>query len=57
VQLPGPDELDRQRTVLKIDTSNEEFYRCYKQGVQDMAAPRPTAAAAGATMADDSEGP
>jgi glycogen debranching enzyme len=27
-----------QRTVLKIETSNEEFYRCYNQGVQDMAA-------------------
>ena len=29
-----------QRTVLKIETSNEEFYRCYTQGVQDMAALR-----------------
>jgi glycogen debranching enzyme len=29
-----------QRTVLKIQTSNEEFYRCYNQGVQDMAALR-----------------
>ncbi len=29
-----------QRTVLKINTSNEEFYRCYNQGVQDMAALR-----------------
>jgi glycogen debranching enzyme len=29
-----------QGTVLKIDTSNEEFYRCYNQGVQDMAALR-----------------
>src|SRR6202166_1466406 len=29
-----------QRTVLKIRTSNEEFYRCYNQGVQDMAALR-----------------
>src|SRR5882724_3439003 len=29
-----------QRTVLKIETSNEEFYRCYNQGVQDMAALR-----------------
>jgi glycogen debranching enzyme len=28
------------RTVLKIRTSNEEFYRCYNQGVQDMAALR-----------------
>jgi glycogen debranching enzyme len=31
---------DWQRTVLKIRTSNEEFYRCYNQGVQDMAALR-----------------
>jgi glycogen debranching enzyme len=29
-----------QMTVLKIETSNEEFYRCYNQGVQDMAALR-----------------
>ncbi len=29
-----------QRTVLKIATSNEEFYRLYHQGVQDMAALR-----------------
>ena len=29
-----------QRAVLKIDTSNEEFYRCYNQGIQDMAALR-----------------
>ncbi len=29
-----------QRTVLKINTSNEEFYRCYNQGIQDMAALR-----------------
>lgn len=29
-----------QRTVLKITTSNEEFYRCYNQGVLDMAALR-----------------
>ena len=29
-----------QRTVLKIETTNEEFYRCYNQGVQDMAALR-----------------
>jgi glycogen debranching enzyme len=29
-----------QRAVLKIGTSNEEFYRCYNQGIQDMAAPR-----------------
>jgi glycogen debranching enzyme len=29
-----------QRKVLKIETSNEEFYRCYSQGVQDLAALR-----------------
>ena len=29
-----------QKTVLKIDTGNEEFYRCYNQGIQDMAALR-----------------
>src|SRR6202790_1192784 len=29
-----------RRNVLKIHTSNEEFYRCYNQGVQDMAALR-----------------
>ena len=29
-----------QRTVLKIRTSNEEFYRCFAQGVADMAALR-----------------
>src|SRR6202790_5065686 len=35
------DKLEEwQRTVLKIRTSNEEFYRCYNQGVQDMAALR-----------------
>jgi glycogen debranching enzyme len=35
------DKMDEwQRTVLKIRTSNEEFYRCYTQGVQDMAALR-----------------
>ena len=33
---------ERQRTVLKIKTSNEEFYRCYSQGIQDMAALRLT---------------
>jgi glycogen debranching enzyme len=31
---------DWKRTVLKIGTSNEEFYRCYNQGVSDMAALR-----------------
>jgi glycogen debranching enzyme len=31
---------DWQRRVLKIETSNEEFYRCYHQGVSDMAALR-----------------
>jgi glycogen debranching enzyme len=34
------DMAEWQRTVLKIQTSNEEFYRCYDQGVQDMAALR-----------------
>ncbi len=29
-----------QQRVLKISASNEEFYRCYNQGVQDMAALR-----------------
>jgi glycogen debranching enzyme len=29
-----------QRTVLKIRTSNEDFYRCFTQGVADMAALR-----------------
>jgi len=29
-----------QRRVLKVQCSNEEFYRCYSQGVQDMAALR-----------------
>jgi glycogen debranching enzyme len=29
-----------RRMVLKIRTSNEEFYRCYNQGVEDMAALR-----------------
>src|ERR1700675_126566 len=29
-----------RRNVLKIHSSNEEFYRCYNQGVQDMAALR-----------------
>ncbi len=29
-----------RRTVLKISTSNEEFYRLYSQGVQDLAALR-----------------
>jgi glycogen debranching enzyme len=32
--------VEWQSTVLKIQTSNEEFYRCYTQGVQDMAALR-----------------
>ncbi|MDH7798912.1 MULTISPECIES: glycogen debranching N-terminal domain-containing protein [unclassified Beijerinckia] len=35
------DKMDEwQRTVLKITSSNEEFYRCYSQGIQDMAALR-----------------
>jgi glycogen debranching enzyme len=29
-----------QRTVLKINTSNEEFYRFFDQGIQDMASLR-----------------
>ena len=29
-----------QRATLKLETSNEEFYRCYSQGIQDMAALR-----------------
>jgi glycogen debranching enzyme len=29
-----------RQAVLKVDTSNEEFYRCFRQGVQDMAALR-----------------
>jgi glycogen debranching enzyme len=32
--------VEWQRTVLKINTSNEEFYRFYDQGVQDMASLR-----------------
>jgi len=32
--------VEWQRTVLKISTSNEEFYRFYDQGVQDMASLR-----------------
>ena len=31
---------DWQRTVLKIRTSNEEFYRCYRQAIEDMSALR-----------------
>ena len=31
---------DWERTVLKIKTSNEEFYRCFHQGILDMAALR-----------------
>ncbi len=35
------DKMDEwRRTVLTISTSNEEFYRCYNQGVLDMAALR-----------------
>ncbi|MBV9051712.1 MAG: amylo-alpha-1,6-glucosidase [Hyphomicrobiales bacterium] len=34
-------KMDEWRdSVLKIETSNEEFYRCFDQGVQDMAALR-----------------
>jgi len=32
--------VEWQQTVLKINTSNEEFYRFYDQGVQDMASLR-----------------
>jgi len=32
--------VEWQRAVLKISTSNEEFYRFYNQGVQDMASLR-----------------
>src|SRR6201993_1867755 len=38
--IPARSRIEWQRTVLKIETSNEEFYRCYNQGVQDMAALR-----------------
>ena len=31
---------DWQQTVLKIRTSNEEFYRCYRQAIEDMSALR-----------------
>ncbi len=31
---------DWQQTVLKIRTSNEEFYRLFRQGIEDMAALR-----------------
>jgi glycogen debranching enzyme len=34
------DNSDWQQTVLKIRTSNEEFYRCYHQAIEDMAALR-----------------
>ncbi|HEY2619763.1 MAG TPA: glycogen debranching N-terminal domain-containing protein [Acetobacteraceae bacterium] len=36
----GNDHSDWQQTVLKIRTSNEEFYRCYRQAIEDMAALR-----------------
>ncbi len=32
--------VEWQRTVLKITTSNEEFYRCFHQAIADMAALR-----------------
>jgi glycogen debranching enzyme len=32
--------VEWQQTVLKINTSNEEFYRFYSQGIQDMASLR-----------------
>jgi glycogen debranching enzyme len=34
------DHTDWRRAVLKVRTSNEEFYRCYRQAVEDMAALR-----------------
>jgi glycogen debranching enzyme len=33
-------DSDWQRTVLKIRTGNEEFYRCYHQAIEDMSALR-----------------
>ncbi len=36
----GSDRTDWQDAVLKIRTSNEEFYRCYRQAIEDMAALR-----------------
>ena len=33
-------QTDWQDTVLKIRTSNEEFYRCYHQAIEDMSALR-----------------
>jgi glycogen debranching enzyme len=34
------DHTDWRHAVLKIRTSNEEFYRCYRQAIEDMAALR-----------------
>ncbi len=36
----GKGDTDWQETVLKIRTSNEEFYRGYRQAIEDMAALR-----------------
>jgi glycogen debranching enzyme len=36
----GNNHTDWQQTVLKIRTGNEEFYRCYRQAIEDMAALR-----------------
>jgi glycogen debranching enzyme len=36
----GNVQTDWQHTVLKIRTSNEEFYRSYRQAIEDMAALR-----------------
>ncbi len=36
----GNGQSDWQQTVLQIRTSNEEFYRCYRQAIEDMAALR-----------------
>jgi glycogen debranching enzyme len=36
----GTPRADWQQTVLKVRTSNEEFYRAYRQAIEDMAALR-----------------
>ena len=40
VQQRTSAQTDWQQAVLKIRTSNEEFYRCYRQAIEDMAALR-----------------
>jgi glycogen debranching enzyme len=37
---PSKGETDWQEAALKIRTSNEEFYRCYHQAIEDMSALR-----------------